>query len=145
MSLLGGKPSDDDGDLVLGPVSPPHPSLASLDAFENASLRDLATGVLLAGVGPQLDANGAASQDDIEVAVKDAVSAAAGLTQHHGQEFSDRGLRRVVDEGIQVLEHSCLVRLWTQGSNPALIITRRGRAALDSTDPQQFIVVPGEQ
>jgi hypothetical protein len=142
MSLFGGDKEAAPAAAAPPAAAPLHPCLASLDAFESASLADLAAGVLLAGVAPSLDANGAASHDDVEVAVKDAVSAAAGLTQHHGQEFTDRGLRKVVAEGVQVLEHSCLVRIWSQGSNPAVIITRRGRRAIDEGDPAPYIVAP---
>jgi len=124
------------------PVVPLHPSLAGLDAFAAASLGELGTGVLLAGVapgvGPELNR---LTDDDVRSRVKSAVCGADGLPDA-AKRYDDANLYSVVREGLQVLEHSLLIEMWPMGSIWQITTTRRGHAAIAAPDPASFMLVP---
>jgi hypothetical protein len=126
-------------DAPLIPVTPIHPALASLEALQHASLRDLAVATLSAGVAPGPGEDGSTITDgDIYDRVKAAVCAAQGLPGKPGDEF-DHGSGDIVMEGLQVLEHSLLVRLRPMGSAMVVQVNRLGVEAISSADPAKYV------
>jgi hypothetical protein len=90
------------------PLPPAHPALASVDALLDASLHDLAVAVLVAGVAPGPAEMERLTSSDVYLRIKDAVCAAEPGPDA-GSQFDHRS-GNVVDEGIQVLENSLLLR-----------------------------------
>lgn len=123
------------------PVSPMHPALASIDALLDASLHDLGVAVLLAGVAPGPAEMQRLTSGDVYLRIKDAVCAAQPGPDA-GSQFDHRS-GNVVDEGIQVLEQSLLVRTLLMGSSLVIDVNRRGQQAIAAGDPGHFIITPG--
>jgi hypothetical protein len=123
------------------PMPPVHPALASVDALLDASLHDLAVAVLLAGVAPGPAEMERLTSGDVYLRIKDAVCAAQPGPDA-GSQFDHRS-GDVVDEGIQVLEKSLLVRTLLMGSSLVIDVNRRGQEAIASADPGRFIATPG--
>jgi hypothetical protein len=126
-------------DAPLVPVTPTHPALASLQALQEASLRDLAVAVLSAGIAPgPRDGESTMTDSDVYDRVKAAVCAAEGVTGKPGDEF-DHGSGDIVMEGLQVLEQSLLVRLRATESATVVKVNRLGVEAISSADPAKYI------
>jgi len=125
------------------PVSPPHPALASLAALQSASLHDLGVAVLVAGIAPGPGGAGLnrITNGDVYDRVKAAVCAAEGVPDKPGNDF-DHGSGMIVYEGLQVLEHSLLVRIWPMGSVLVVELNRLGQTALAAADPGSFVITP---
>lgn len=96
------------------PSRPPIRRFASVDALLDASLHDLGAAVLLAGVAPGPAEMERLTSGDVYERVKAAVCAAQPGPDA-GSQFDHRSAN-VVDEGIQVLEQSLLVRTLLMGS-----------------------------
>jgi hypothetical protein len=123
------------------PLPPAHPALASVDALLDASLHDLAVAVLVAGVAPGPAEMERLTSSDVYLRIKDAVCAAEPGPDA-GSQFDHRS-GNVVDEGVQVLEKSLLVRTLHMGSSLVIYVNRRGQEAIASDDPGGFVVAPG--
>jgi hypothetical protein len=126
------------------PVSPPHPALASLAALRSASLHDLGVAVFVAGIapGPGSDGLNRITDGDVYDRVKAAVCAAEGVPDKPGNDF-DHGSGMIVNEGLQVLEQSLLVRIRPMGSVLVVELNRLGQTALTAADPGRFVITPG--
>ena len=115
---------------VATPIEPPHPALASLDALSAAPLADLATAVLVAGLSDQTAWN-----SEYEFEIEQRVFAFTGGDRNE--------LTMLLEEALQALERSLLIRVSHIGnSSPHVGLTRRGRRALDSGAPQDWLDLP---
>ena len=139
MSLFGKK---GDGAIPAAPVAPVHPALASPQALAGASLRDLGAAVLLAGVAPGPGPNlNRLTVADVQDRVNAMVRAAAPGPETE-QAFEGSEPYQVVNEGVQVLEQSLLVRTRPEGSELVITVNRRGREAIGSGDAGAYMLVP---
>jgi hypothetical protein len=130
--------------VAVRPVEPPHPALRSLDALEAAPLPELAAAVLLAGFG---DAVAGRSEYEFKVQQRiEAILAPSLGVEKPANVFRERNLWLLRDEAFQVLDRSCLVTVQNVGGNSGahVMLTRRGRRALDSSDVAAWIDAPAD-
>jgi hypothetical protein len=83
----------------------------------------------------------ALTSGDVYLRIKDAVCAAQPGPDA-GSQFDHRS-GNVVDEGIQILEQSLLVRTLLMGSSLVIDVNRRGQQAIAADDPGRFVITPG--
>ncbi len=131
MGLFGGR--DEPVDV------PPLAALGSLDALNAADLPELAEACLVVGLrGKEVSAQPVSSNAQIVLKLAKVLEAQPGETRREKELIP--ALHQLVAEGVQVLEHSRLIRLLQRGtSDPDIYLNRRGAAALASADPRSFI------
>ena len=139
---------DRDEDALLAPpvaVDPPHPALASVEALEAGSLADTGAALLLPAFEDEPYFH-SLHASEIRRDVDELIGPATGLKgvkllQH----LQDRDVQVIVNESLQILEQSLLVIVMESGNaTPLVILTRRGRRALDSGALERWIDVPAD-
>ena len=126
-------------------AAPPHPALASLEAFAAAPLDQAASAILvLAFSGEEHGSSLRTSQ--VTQRAQDLLGPATGLKGTKLlMHFQDMDLQTVINEGVDVLQRSLLVYLLhTSNATPEMVLTRRGRRALDSGAPERWVDVPAD-
>jgi hypothetical protein len=126
-------------------VGAPPPFLASLQAFWEAPVDEVASTLFMAVAGPLLDADPfpTIAEGKFDLAVLDVLpeTRQRGIFAM-GPEFSTA--RQVVREALQLLEVNLLIyRLYSSNGSDAVRVTRRGHAAIRSGNPSlHFKTVP---
>ena len=128
------------------PTAPPHPALASLDTFRDASLADAAAAILVLGFsdaepGRQFPAS------NITLRAQELFEPATGLKGSKLlMHFQEKLFGLVELEALGVLSRSLLIDVsFSSGSLPRdLMLTRRDRRALDSGAPERWMDVPAD-
>ena len=122
----------------------PHAALASPEAFRDAPLEEAAAAVLVLGFG---DARPWAQiqRDDITMRAHELFGPAAGLKGSKLLMYLQERLFGLVEsEALDVLQRSLLIHISDMGGGQSanLTLTRRGRRALDSGEPERWMDVP---
>ena len=128
-------------------VEAPHPALASLATFRDASLTEAAAAILVFGFsdaepGHQL------SWAELTLRAQELYGPVTGLKGSKLlMHFQDHDFEIATGEALGALARSLLIDISHSGSSSMstnLAITRRGRRALDSGAPKRWIDVPAD-
>lgn len=146
MGIFSRRDKEDEPHAPAAVSAPPHPALASADAFATADLGDLAAAVLLLCFrGKEPGQSRYSSEVDDEI--RDLIGAAEGIDgmMDRIKLFNQPHMVTVTEEALRVLDRSLLVNRSYVGTNRGahLVLTRRGHRAL-AGDPRAWIDVPPE-
>ena len=132
------------GTNASAPV-PPHSALASLETLAAAPLAAAASAILLLAFTDE-EPGSSLRTSQITLRAQELLGPATGL--RGGKllmHFQDMGLPTVVNESVGVLQRSLLVYLLHSGiPTPEMVLTRRGRRALDSGVLERWMDVPAD-
>jgi hypothetical protein len=125
-------------------MSPPHRALASLETLAAAPLDDAAGAILLLAFGEGEAPGSSILASQMTLRAQELLGPATGLKGGKLlRHFQDMGLQMVINESVQALERSLLVYR-IPGGTTTVVLTRRGRRALDSGRPERWVDVPAE-
>jgi hypothetical protein len=138
---------DDDtpesGGTTASAADPPHRALESLNTLAAAPLQEAASAIMLLAFAVD-EPGDACLTSQITLRAQDVLAPATGLSGTKLlMHFQNMGLQTVINESVEVLQRSLLVYALRPDAE-MIVLTRRGRRALDSGVLERWMDVPAD-